>query len=468
METTIPASPQRPQVEMMACLEMEMELDHSDHYSDHDDTTPLTTTSSANNPTPITIPAPCVNLAQGLVEYIKLWVQLYPRTSLGLGCSLTVLFLVQWSPLSHSRHPKPMIRNHLEKDYASITTDYNFQKANIHHWCLFGGNDNCQCEDPTFGQSREELKGWSETHRRNKDQIQRTPQVDRGEELDVVFVGDQTFQMWGEGRLLDHEFTEGNQIAAYFNQTFRSADGIHGLSLGIYTDRTTNLLWRLKHGEMPTNLKAKVWWLLIGANDLALAMCSEDVVTLGILRAAEEIAFQNPNAKIVIQGLLPRSNHKDGSLHMTDEKRGSTFRQSNALDRNKQPIVEKPFKDNNIWSFRTDQMNPDQLDPGHSTISEALKQAQEQAKQPYFDYYIWPSILAINQELKGFCEKHASQQFVYFDADDLFVETIKRGGVNDEKQIKKDLMPNAVLLGYKGHQVLIDAVKKKLQDLLER
>jgi hypothetical protein len=217
------------------------------------------------------------------------------------------------------------------------------------------------------------------------------------------------------------------------------------------------LLWRLQHGEMPDNLQAKVWWILVGANDLALTMCSEDVVTLGILRVAEEIAFHHPDAKIVIQGLLPRSNHIDGSLHITNAKKGSTFRHNNNAKHH------KPYHKNNIWGYRTDTATvPNEI--GTKT-SNAVIQAQEQAKQPYFDYYIWPSILAINNELKGFCEKH-SDRFIYFDADDLFVETVYLPGEEERRVIKK-LMPNAILLSYEGHQVLMDAVKNKLLDILQ-
>ena len=221
---------------------------------------------------------------------------------------------------------------------------------------------------------------------------------------------------------------------------------------------------------MPTNLQSKLWWILIGADDLALAMCSEDMVILGILRVAEEIAFHNPNSKIVIQGLLPRSNHKDGSLHISDDKRGSSFRQSDNTYHDNQK-VKAPFDKNNIWAYRTTNIDPDTLDQGHSTTSSAIQQAQEQAKQPYFDYYIWPSILAINHELQAFCDKHGPQ-FVYFDADDLFVEstgTNNNGAAkNEEKRIIKELMPNSVLLSYKGHVVLMDAVKTKLKELLQR
>lgn len=457
METTIPPSPKREpdNLELMGCLEME--LDH-DEYDDEEDSL-LTTTTNGSIKTiniPVQIPAPMVDLAQGLVTYFKLWIQLYPRLAAAIGFCLFLLILITWAPF-RTRHAPDMTRNHVERDYAKLSTNYDLRKAQIHHWCLFGGNDNCYCEDPTQGASREETKGWSVTHTHNKHHINDNPVVQAGGSLDVVFYGAEVFQAWGEGKFLDRGFDEGAQIATYFNQTFRSPEAeIQGMALGIYTDRSTNLLWRLRHGEMPTNLQSKIFWILIGADDLALAMCSEDVVILGILRVAEEIAYHHPDSKIVIQGLMPRSNHKDGSLHVTDEKRGSSFRQSSQKN--------EPFDKNNIWASRTDQMNRDKdnLDPGHSTTASALWQAQEQAKQPYFDYYIWPSILEINKELKGFCEQSETDQFEYFDADDLFVES-----VGPEQRVKRDYMPNSILLSYQGHKVLIDSVAAKVQELLQ-
>lgn len=153
---------------------------------------------------------------------------------------------------------------------------------------------------------------------------------------------------------------------------------------------------------MPENLNAKVWWILIGINDLALSTCSEDATILGILRVAEEVAFRNSHSKVVIQGLMPRSNHGDGTLHPPKRKRGS-------------------------------------------------------------DYYIWPSIEEINGELKGFCDKH--EQFIYFDAKDLFVQWENVKSVVPEPRLIKDLMPNARQPNLKGHQVLMGAVEQKLQEI---
>lgn len=223
-------------METVGCLEME--LDHSElDYSDEDDAALYYNGGNVNNKQARA--SPMVELAQGLVTYLRLWMQLYPRISVGIGVTLFLLVVITWAPLATRRPPK-MTRNHLERDYTKLATDYDIRKANIHHWCLFGGNDNCYCEDPTQGDSREETRGWSESHVRNKHHIADNSVIKHGGTLDVVFLGSDVFQAWGEGKFLGREFDEGLKIAAYFNETFRSDQAeLQGLSLGIYTDRVS-------------------------------------------------------------------------------------------------------------------------------------------------------------------------------------------------------------------------------------
>ena len=78
--------------------------------------------------------------------------------------------------------------------------------------------------------------------------------------------------------------------------------------------QVSNILWRVQHGEVPPELSPKVFWIQAGTNDLSKDMCSEEIVTLGIQRLAEELHHHYPDAVVVIQSILPRSNHKDGTL----------------------------------------------------------------------------------------------------------------------------------------------------------
>ena len=75
--------------------------------------------------------------------------------------------------------------------------------------------------------------------------------------------------------------------------------------------KTANVLWRILHDEMPHDFNPKVWWLVLGMNDLTRMQCSEEIVVLGILRVVEEILLRKPDAKIVINSLLPMVNYQD-------------------------------------------------------------------------------------------------------------------------------------------------------------
>jgi hypothetical protein len=65
----------------------------------------------------------------------------------------------------------------------------------------------------------------------------------------------------------------------------------------------------LQNGELPDTLDATVFWLLIGTNDLGADLCSAEAVAAGNIRIIEEIRSRRPNAKIVLNSILPRSCH---------------------------------------------------------------------------------------------------------------------------------------------------------------
>jgi lysophospholipase L1-like esterase len=63
---------------------------------------------------------------------------------------------------------------------------------------------------------------------------------------------------------------------------------------------------------MPADFNPRVWWVVLGMNDLGRMQCSEEVVVLGILRVVEEIRTRKPDAKIVINSLLPMADLRGG------------------------------------------------------------------------------------------------------------------------------------------------------------
>jgi len=184
------------------------------------------------------------NPMEGLVLYVKLLFQLYPLIMYGIIALILVLLLVAWHPWQAVENAQ-FARNSMTEDYSAIEDRFSERISKIDHWCLFGGNDKCYCEDPTDGQAREEVKGWTEAHKRNK-LLVNTAIGKLAGAVDVVFIGDQTVQAW-DGKWLHRPAPEGRRIAAYWNETFNdpAKSTFQGLALGIYGDRVSSFMFVL-------------------------------------------------------------------------------------------------------------------------------------------------------------------------------------------------------------------------------
>lgn len=186
------------------------------------------------------------------------------------------------------------------------------------------------------------------------------------------------------------------------------------------TLQAPNLLWRLRHNEMPKDLNAKVFWLAIGMNDMVRGGCSEEATFLGILRVADEIYFSNPESVIVIQGLLPWSRASNGNLDPT-------------------PHGFRPFKGKKVTEF---------------SVKEAKKT---------FSY--WPSIQHINSELEKFCSEH--EHLVYFDGSGLFLGSMGNHVYKPKnQQIITALLEDGKRLTLEGYQVLGSAIERELNRII--
>lgn len=302
---------------------------------------------------------------------------------------------------------------------------------------------------------------------------------------------------------------------------------------------------------------------------MALGLCSEEVVTLGIMRIAEELHHQFPDSVVVIQGILPRSNHRDGSLdgktskyasrtpgqrqggdRHTLFKHGSHLRDGapggGAKGGEKKPTrgvagtgyndamnpfgapggrnlldEDGEFEEDAMMIFNDDvdadidnynrhleeaktreekkearekrrekakeearkeareKANVEAKEEFQEETKEEVKQEElkfdkkkgtdklgdQRARQPKFDYYLWPSIQAINKQLEGFCGKH--EHLVYFDGDDLLLGSVGNDHYRvPHRTIIRDLMPNYVHLSYLGHKVVIDVLNDELKRII--
>jgi len=404
------------------------------------------------------------------------------------------------------RHRKvdPFEAAHVRTDYSAIKSKYDLTLGAVDQWCLRGDDNNCRCEDPLKPMSKRSSHKWAEQHKENIKLAQATlmkilkssdggsyedyffPDYDdlwlegtnddwvwgegsrfyeddasfvpfvenysgeegfmeddgygdegRGQqrrkaqegtegdyELDVVFVGDSITEQ-RQGTRKGEPLVDYTGIKEVFDRTFTKEKGgdYNGIALGIDGDTSPQLLWRLMNGEMPDGLDPKVWWVGIGINDLSIKGCSEEIVLLGIMRVVTEIRNRHPDDIVVINSILPVQRNEAGLLEHV-----GGHHEHIALTKKE-----------------TD------MDDGKMS-----------SKRLHID--LWPSIVAINEELSKFASKHHGVKF--FDADSVFTEerTDKKGVVR--KYLKKYLMHDPVHPNLPGHKRWNNAIKKELAAIL--
>jgi lysophospholipase L1-like esterase len=131
-------------------------------------------------------------------------------------------------------------------------------------------------------------------------------------DLDVVFLGDSITEGWN-GRMMGNPTISNADQSRVFHNLFRT----QGLALGVAADSAANLLYRIRNsmGELPQN-PPKVWWILIGINDLDISrMCSREATLAGTLTVVRELQQRSDNddSIIVINSILP-TTRGGGSL----------------------------------------------------------------------------------------------------------------------------------------------------------
>ena len=166
--------------------------------------------------------------------------------------------------------------------------------------CIPSRRDVCHCANPIMA-APGKGRSWNDTFYRNLDLVQ---QEDRG--LDVVLLGDSITEHWlGTDLGVPYKSWRGQQ-RQYVSLFYKSEGGqLDGLALGIGGDRTPNVLYRLLNGHHE-RLEPKIWWLLVGTNDAGGDYCSSQVIAAGNIKIAELLLQRQPDAKVVLNSLLPR------------------------------------------------------------------------------------------------------------------------------------------------------------------
>ena len=118
--------------------------------------------------------------------------------------------------------------------------------------------------------------------------IKRTVEPGRGS---ILFLGDSLTEKWNPSVWDRYFATRGAENA-----------GING-------DRTEHLLWRLQHGNLYGSAPAAIV-LLIGTNDIGRNRLAE-IVAEGVRTILAELRARLPAARILLLGILPRSEFSD-------------------------------------------------------------------------------------------------------------------------------------------------------------
>jgi beta-glucosidase len=105
----------------------------------------------------------------------------------------------------------------------------------------------------------------------------------------VIFVGDSITQGWeGNGRQVWEKY--------YAHR--------HALNLGIGSDHTQHVLWRLDHGHLD-GLQPKVAVVLIGVNNIPDETNTPRMVLEGVTAVVQKLRARLPETKILLLGIFP-------------------------------------------------------------------------------------------------------------------------------------------------------------------
>jgi lysophospholipase L1-like esterase len=159
------------------------------------------------------------------------------------------------------------------------------------------------------------------------------------------------------------------------------------------------------NGELPESIHPRVFWVLIGTNDLGNTWCSPDATLLGILRVVEEIKRKRPGSLIVINSVLPRSWHQKGK----------------------------------VW------------------------EGKQKTKESFLPQ-LWTSINDINRYLKLYCENQ--EHVIFFDANDIFFSNHFENPWQQDLTLDKNLMYDYLHPSYEGYKIWGDKIVQELDRLL--
>lgn len=128
-------------------------------------------------------------------------------------------------------------------------------------------------------------------------------------DIDLAFFGDSITDAW-----------RGKAAQPTWERHFKP---LKAINFGIGGDRTQHVLWRMRNGELD-GYKAKAIVIMIGTNNLGGNKKNEDIAA-GIVKVVEEARKRQPDAKVLLLGVFPRSEQPDHASRARIKEINSTI-----------------------------------------------------------------------------------------------------------------------------------------------
>ncbi len=136
------------------------------------------------------------------------------------------------------------------------------------------------------------LAWWDDRH------LEKLKEKKKMKKVEMIMIGDS----------ITHHFESEGRKA--WKQHFKPR---HTLNLGFSGDRTENVLWRLRNGEVE-GLSPKLITLMIGTNNTGHRTEPPEETAAGIKEILRELRARMPQAKILLLAIFPRDEKPDGKM----------------------------------------------------------------------------------------------------------------------------------------------------------
>jgi len=129
--------------------------------------------------------------------------------------------------------------------------------------------------------------------------------------FDIMFLGDSITQRWE---------TDGKEVWA------KKLAPLGAKPFGISGDRTENLLWRLRWGQLGGKCNPRLVVMMIGTNNTGHRMDAPADIATGVRACIDEIQKRKPDAKILLLAIFPRGADSSDKQRLNNEAANKLIR----------------------------------------------------------------------------------------------------------------------------------------------